>query len=870
MTTDHEAAVARLKAAVETHSELKKDGLIDDSSRGCPDSGRPSVVLASAALTHEAWHGYKVCDSTRYPVFPTGRIGGPNSGSGVVSIFTTEPDVKMTGVESDTNNDVDNGADFGTCSEKQSTSSSTTGKAVEIAVLDDPKMTWTAEEDLRLLDAIRTHGLGNWIDISEAINGNGSSGKTPKRCMERYFDDFLGRYGHILPKFTVVEESELYRADFSGTESNDDNESIKSYSVDGRSSEHGGGKQPTRTPSTPTPVSTTAREEEGIRSSKRKNAASRLAQSNPAPASMRVPGTSTGRKKMRVYPTEMIAEYAKLWDRPYVPPVDGVKMGQEVARDLSSKAEQAFVKATIALSTKEEADKVREEYVAKYKHDPIGAPTVYPPRPEDAAYLPGAELAGYMPRRGDLDIEWDNTAENSIADMEFSRTDTPQERQLKLQVLDIYCRKLDEREKRKNFILTRHLYDYRKYIEDDQKLPADERDLIHRMRLFERFHTPEEHRKFIEDLLKAKRLRKEIAKLQMYRRIGIRTLAEAEKFELDKQSRQFHKMALAQREQEVKAKNAKQSASGSSWPSAASAAAATGVSANLIANQIAPAESLWKQYRSNDRKFRRNSSRSTVCDEDQVGISTSSEKKPPPANSTNSGLASNEGELKPATIIPPVDSSIAMDVDDEGKPVATSPRKDNEDAGGEATGNGTSDQQKKNAASYEKPSSDDQVCSNIDDNKTGISPQKAPAGHSDSNTMVIDICDSQDKSKDRESASDYIKKAEGTPKEEETEEDYFDASKARGQELLSQNEIALCNRLKIYPMQYLPIKKALIIESFNKGLLDRSSSSRKTIWKIDITKRGPVIDFLVRAGWVDSKLRNAALSVDVDFDESEG
>jgi hypothetical protein len=71
-------------------------------------------------------------------------------------------------------------------------------------------------------------------------------------------------------------------------------------------------------------------------------------------------------------------------------------------------------------------------------------------------------------------------------------------------------------------------------------------------------------------------------------------------------------------------------------------------------------------------------------------------------------------------------------------------------------------------------------------------------------------------------------------------------------------------------MQYLPIKKALIIESFNKGLLDRSSSSRKTIWKIDITKRGPVIDFLVRAGWVDSKLRNAAMSVDVDFDESEG
>jgi transcriptional adapter 2-alpha len=67
------------------------------------------------------------------------------------------------------------------------------------------------------------------------------------------------------------------------------------------------------------------------------------------------------------------------------------------------------------------------------------------------------------------------------------------------------------------------------------------------MRLFERFHTPEEHQIFINDLLKAKRLRKEIAKLQMYRRIGIRTQPEAERYKIDKARLLFHKTAAAEK-----------------------------------------------------------------------------------------------------------------------------------------------------------------------------------------------------------------------------------------------------------------------------------------------------------------------------------
>ena len=129
--------------------------------------------------------------------------------------------------------------------------------------------------------------------------------------------------------------------------------------------------------------------------------------------------------------------------------------------------------------------------------------------------------------------------------MEFSRTDTDHERNLKLQILSIYNSKLDGREKRKKFIADHKLLDTKKHQEADRKRSRDERDLVQRMRLFARFQTPEEHEKFVENVLKTKRMRKEIAQLQFYRRMGIRSLAEAELYELDKRRIEFHKSEAA-------------------------------------------------------------------------------------------------------------------------------------------------------------------------------------------------------------------------------------------------------------------------------------------------------------------------------------
>jgi transcriptional adapter 2-alpha len=55
------------------------------------------------------------------------------------------------------------------------------------------------------------------------------------------------------------------------------------------------------------------------------------------------------------------------------------------------------------------------------------------------------EIVGYMPKRGDFDIEFDNDAELLLAEMEFNDDDKPFEVDMKLKVLEIYNQRLDER-----------------------------------------------------------------------------------------------------------------------------------------------------------------------------------------------------------------------------------------------------------------------------------------------------------------------------------------------------------------------------------------------------------------------------------------
>ncbi|CEO98143.1 Transcriptional adapter [Plasmodiophora brassicae] len=148
-----------------------------------------------------------------------------------------------------------------------------------------------------------------------------------------------------------------------------------------------------------------------------------------------------------------------------------------------------------------------------------------------------ARMVGYCAKRGDFDTEYDNEAEKYLSDMEFLPTDSPEERRLKLDVIAIYNKTLDERQRRKDFILDRELL-----IPSGRKRSREERDLCQKMACFARFQSKEDHAKFIQGLINENRLRKRIEQLQEHRLMGIQTLSESVQYEIEKKKREANKV----------------------------------------------------------------------------------------------------------------------------------------------------------------------------------------------------------------------------------------------------------------------------------------------------------------------------------------
>ncbi|CAN0927196.1 Transcriptional adapter ADA2a [Linum grandiflorum] len=137
------------------------------------------------------------------------------------------------------------------------------------------------------------------------------------------------------------------------------------------------------------------------------------------------------------------------------------------------------------------------------------------------------ELSGYNFKRQEFEVEYDNDAEQILADMEFKDTDTNDERQLKLEVLRIYGKRLDERKRRKEFIMERNLL----YPDPFEKsLSSDEKELYKRYKVFMRFQSKEEHLELMKNVIDEYRIAKRIKELQEARAAGCCTAAEANRF----------------------------------------------------------------------------------------------------------------------------------------------------------------------------------------------------------------------------------------------------------------------------------------------------------------------------------------------------
>jgi len=72
------------------------------------------------------------------------------------------------------------------------------------------------------------------------------------------------------------------------------------------------------------------------------------------------------------------------------------------------------------------------------------------------------DLANWMPLRGDFETEHENDAEIMLMDLAFNDDDSQADIEVKLRLIENYNRKLDDRIKRKKFIVDYGLLDYKR------------------------------------------------------------------------------------------------------------------------------------------------------------------------------------------------------------------------------------------------------------------------------------------------------------------------------------------------------------------------------------------------------------------------
>lgn len=155
----------------------------------------------------------------------------------------------------------------------------------------------------------------------------------------------------------------------------------------------------------------------------------------------------------------------------------------------------------------------------------------------DPSYGNDTNIEGFMPRRADLEIEYDDDAEDAIADIVIGDNDTEEEKQLKFQLLQIYDKRLTRRDRIKQFIFQRDLIHVDKVKVGDRRHTRDEKELLARLQVFTRLLPKKEFIAFRDAIMREFRHSREIYRLQQFRAVGIKRRAEIDVYELERRAR---------------------------------------------------------------------------------------------------------------------------------------------------------------------------------------------------------------------------------------------------------------------------------------------------------------------------------------------
>ncbi|KAG2435158.1 hypothetical protein HXX76_007242 [Chlamydomonas incerta] len=410
---------------------------------------------------------------------------------------------------------------------------------------------WGADEEILLLEAIDVYGLGNWLGVAEHVGGD----KSAAECRRHYFQTYIdheqmplpvpapemaqvdmaqciarARQGYARQQYRPLQGAALVAAGSNGVAAvAGAGRAAGAAGSDGRmgSEPPGAGAaspsmdvdEPDRPADSAAAAGATGAGNGDASAGEEAGAGGAGAEAGAAGEAGGGHPANKGLKRHRHEP-QAAEEQAGPKDAhgPHAV-VGGRSMHHEGPAAAGGKA--AGGKAEAAASPSERSAPEPSTRGEPSHAKPFNAPGTY-------------DSTGFHAKRMEFDPEYDNDAETIVADMEFSEYDSPADVQMKVQMLQLYNRRLDERERRRSFLLERGLLQSGAVQAPEKRRNPAERDLHARMRVFARYQPQAAHEEFVEGLVLEARLRSRIAELREYRRNGIRTFADADTYETEK------------------------------------------------------------------------------------------------------------------------------------------------------------------------------------------------------------------------------------------------------------------------------------------------------------------------------------------------
>ncbi|KAI0301046.1 hypothetical protein B0F90DRAFT_1629084 [Multifurca ochricompacta] len=167
------------------------------------------------------------------------------------------------------------------------------------------------------------------------------------------------------------------------------------------------------------------------------------------------------------------------------------------------------------------------------------------------------------------DDNGDGIEEESEENMPPIPFETQVSLEFKLTLIEMYMQRIAKRREAKALMFDRGFWNIRRYLQAaEKKRPKEEKDIVHRLRPFARLQTAEDYEVFCTDILYEAMLRKRIAELQQYRKLGLTTAADIKKWEDDLYKRTQAKANMSrdhsssERLQQLRAASARQTLGG--------------------------------------------------------------------------------------------------------------------------------------------------------------------------------------------------------------------------------------------------------------------------------------------------------------------